>query len=133
MADKSGPQSIFWALFSLKGRIRRATYGLGMALIFCIWWVALSQMVAVGESSGHFATWALVLGLVVMVSGYCIYALCHKRMHDLGYPGGWALALVFVAVFFSGFLPIPLILLGVLKGQVDDNLYGPPPVRHQKT
>lgn len=129
MADKSGPQSVIWALFSLKGRIRRATYGLGMALIFCIWWVALSQVFTMREGSDELEIWLLILGLVVLTSGYCIYALCHKRLHDLGYPGPYALIVVFAAPFLTGFLFIPLILVGVLKGQEEDNIYGPPPVR----
>ena len=128
MADKGGPQSVFWALFSLKGRIRRATYGLGIALIFSIWWVAMSQMFAAREGSDQFETWAIVLGLVVITSGYCLYALCHKRLHDLGYPGKYALLGLVIAFFFQGFLIIPMILLGVLKGQPERNAYGPPPV-----
>ncbi len=129
MANKGGPQSVFWALFSLKGRIRRATYGLGMALIFSIWWVAVSQLFAAREHSDQFTTWAVVLGLVALASTYCIYALCHKRLHDLGYPGPYALIIVVAGPFLSGFLFLPLILLGVLKGQPDDNIYGPPPIR----
>jgi uncharacterized membrane protein YhaH (DUF805 family) len=129
MADKSGPQSVIWALFSLKGRIRRATFGLGMALIFSLWWAAVSQMLAVQEGSQRFETWALVLALVAIISSYCIYALCHKRVHDLGYPGPYALIVVLVGPFLSGFLIIPLILLGVFKGQDTTNAYGPPPVR----
>lgn len=129
MSDRSGPQSVFWALFSLQGRIRRATYGWSMALIFCIWWVALSQVLAVEEGSGQYETWALMLGLVVIASGYSIYALCHKRIHDLGYRGTWALLLVVATFFLSGFLFVPLVLLGVLKGQPIANAYGPPPVK----
>ena len=54
MTDKAGPQSVRWALFSLKGRIRRATYGLGMALIFTLWWFAVSQLVSFREDSSQF-------------------------------------------------------------------------------
>ena len=128
MADKSGPQSVYWALFSLKGRIRRATYGLGIALIFSIWWVAMSQMFAVQDGSSQFEGWALVLGLIILASGYCLYALCHKRLHDLGYPGKYALLGIAIAFFFSGLLIVPMILLGILKGQPEPNIYGPPPV-----
>jgi len=129
LADKGGPQSVYWALFSLKGRIRRATYGLGIALIFSIWWVALTQLLAVSEGSNQFVIWALISGLVVLVSGYCLYSLCHKRLHDLGYPGKYALVGIAIAFFFSGLLIVPLVLLGVLRGQPEDNIYGPPPVR----
>jgi uncharacterized membrane protein YhaH (DUF805 family) len=128
MADKSGPQSVLWALFSLKGRIRRATFGLGIALIFSLWWAAVSQMFAVQEASQQYAAWALVLGLVVIGSSYCFYALCHKRLHDLGHPGYFALIVVLVSFFLLGLTIIPLILLGVLKGQTKSNAFGPPPV-----
>ncbi len=129
MANKGGPQSVYWALFSRKGRIRRATYGLGIALIFCIWWVVVSQLFAAREGSGQFTMWVIVLGLVALASTYCIYALCHKRLHDLGHPGHYALIIVVAGFFLSGFLVIPLVLLGVLKGQAEDNNYGPPPVQ----
>jgi uncharacterized membrane protein YhaH (DUF805 family) len=36
---------------------------------------------------------------------------------------------VLVGPFLFGLLIIPLILLGVLKGQDKTNAYGPPPVR----
>ena len=104
-----------------------------MALIFCIWWFALSQVLAVGEGSDLFETWLLIFGLVVLVSGYCIYALCHKRIHDLGHRGTYALLLVVAAFFFSGLLFIPLVLLGILKGQPKTNAYGPPPVFEDKS
>ena len=128
MADKAGPQSVRWALFSLKGRIRRATYGLGMALIFTLWWFAVSQLVSFREDSSQFTLWALILAALAIVSTYCIYALCHKRIHDLGYPGAYALVIVGFSTFLWAFLAIPLLLLGFLPGQREVNPYGPPPV-----
>ena len=129
MADKSGPQSVFWALFSLKGRIRRATFGLGIALIFSIWWVAMSQMFATSEGSDQFETWALILGLIILASNYCIYALCHKRLQDIGYPGYYALLAIPLAPFLTGFMILPFALLAFVPGTKDDNKWGPPPVR----
>ena len=128
MDNKAGPQSVLWALFSLKGRIRRSTYGLGMALVFCCWWVALSQVFAANEGSENHGLWLIILGFVVIASTYCIYALCHKRLHDLGYPGYYAVPFVLFSSFLGGFLIIVLIGLGVVPGQREDNRFGPPPV-----
>jgi uncharacterized membrane protein YhaH (DUF805 family) len=129
MANKAGPQSVFWALFSLKGRIRRATYALGMALIFSIWWVALSQVFAFHESSAEFESWLLILGLIVLASTYCVYALAHKRLQDIGYKGYFALLIVPLGPLLTGFLGLPLLALALIPGEKDDNRFGPPPVR----
>ena len=87
MADTGGPQSVFWALCSLKGRIRRATYALGMTLIFSVWWVALSQVFASAEGSEQIETWLLILGFIVLGSTYCIYALAHCGDYQSGHDG----------------------------------------------
>ena len=100
-----------------------------MALLFTSWWVAVSQLFAFHESSGQFTLWALILLLLGVVSTYCIYALCYKRLQDLGYRGTYALIIVGLSFFLWAFLLIPLVLLGVLKGQEETNEYGPPPVR----
>ena len=129
MADTGGPQSVFWALCSLKGRIRRATYALGMTLIFSVWWVALSQVFASAEGSEQIETWLLILGFVVLGSTYCIYALAHKRLQDIGYKGFYALIIFPLGPLLTGFLFLPLMALALIPGQPDDNQYGPPPVR----
>lgn len=129
MENKAGPQSVVWALFSLKGRIRRSTYGWGMALVFCIWWAALSQVFAAYEGTSSHELWLIILGLVVLSSTYLIYALCHKRLHDLGFPGFYALGIVVLSLFLGGFLIWILLGLGLVPGQNKDNSYGPPPVR----
>ena len=129
MADKAGPQSVFWTLFSLKGRIRRATYALGMVLIFSIWWVALWQVFAFHESSAQFESWLLILGLVVLASTCCVYALAQKRFQGIVYKGYFALLIVPLGPLLTGFLGIPLLALAVIPSESDDNRFGPPPVR----
>lgn len=129
MAGRPGPQPVTWALFSLKGRIRRATFALGTALVFSLWWVALSQVFAAEEGSERHELWLLILGFMVIGSGYCHYALAHKRMHDLGYPGWYALALLVIGFFFAPVAVVPLVILAALPGQPGENAYGPPPVR----
>ena len=129
MEDSSGPQSVAWALFSRNGRIRRATFGLGIAFIFSIWWVAMSQAFAGGEGEEPIEMWLIILGLVVIVSTYCIYALAHKRLQDIGYKGNYALLLVPLGWFLVGFLFLPLLALALIPGQSDNNEFGPPPKR----
>ena len=120
---------MFWALFSLKGRIRRTTFALGMTLLFSIWWVAIAQVFAFHEESAQFESWLIILGLVVLASTYCVYALAHKRLQDLGYRGYFALLIVPLGPVLTGFLMLPLLALALIPGQQDDNRFGPPPVR----
>ena len=124
-----GPQPVWWALFSLTGRIRRATFGLGTALVFSFWWIALSQVFAVQEGTERHDLWLLILGFIVLGSGYCLYALAHKRLHDLGFPGWYAVGLVALGASFAPLVIAPLIVLGCLPGQPKENPFGPPPVR----
>ncbi len=125
----AGPQPVTWALFGLKGRIRRATYALGIALLFCIWWVVFAQIAAAPDSSGELGLWIFALVIVVLVSAYCIYALSHKRLHDLGYRGITALLLIGFQFIFPPLGWVPYLALALIPGQEEDNEYGPPPVR----
>ncbi|MEM8748762.1 MAG: DUF805 domain-containing protein [Pseudomonadota bacterium] len=129
MAGRPGPRSVFWALFSLRGRIRRSTFLLGAALIATLWWVCLAQVFSAVDGSSEQESWLLTLGALVLFSSYCLYALAHKRLHDLGYRGFFALIIV-VAGTFIPFLTIAgLTALAVVPGEQDNNDYGPPPVR----
>ena len=128
MTDRAGPQSVWWALFSLKGRIRRKTYALGMVFVFAIWWVLIAQMFAASEGSIQLTLWALLLGIVILGSAYCIYALAHKRFQDLGYRGTTALLLIVFQFILPPFGWVPYLLLAILPGEPQNNEYGPPPV-----
>lgn len=125
---RAGPQSVWWALFGLKGRIRRATYALGIVFLFSTFWVLIAQGAPAPEGSGRLNFWAFVLGLFIVMSAYCTYALAHKRLHDLGYPGPMALLLIVFQFIFPPFGWVPYLLLGIMPGQKDKNAYGPPPV-----
>ena len=126
---RAGPQSVWWALFGLKGRIRRATYALGIVLLFSIFWVLIAQGASALEGSPRLNFWALVLGLFVIMSAYCTYVLAHKRLHDLGYRGTTALLLIVFQFIFPPFGWVPYLILGLMPGEKKDNTYGPPPVR----
>lgn len=126
--SRAGPQPVTWALFGLKGRIRRATYALGVALVFSLWWVVMAQMFAAPEGSSRLNLWAAALGIVMFASAYCIYALAHKRLHDLGYRGVYALLLVVLQFISPGYGWMPYVVLALIPGEEGDNAYGPPPV-----
>jgi len=129
MPDRAGPQPVTWALFGLKGRIRRRTYALGVALLFAIWWVLMAQIFAAPEGSNRLNLWFAALGIVMLVSAYCTYTLAHKRFHDLGYRGTTALLLIVFQFIFPPFGWVPYLVLALVPGQAEDNEYGPPPAR----
>ncbi len=131
-ANTSGPQSVSWALFSLKGRIRQKTFGWGAALIAAYWWIAIAQVASIGESGSDYNAWLVTLGISVLVASYCLYALAHKRLHDLGFPGYYALAGIFASFFFPFGIFVFVGLLAFKNGNLEDNAYGPPPVRQTK-
>lgn len=124
----AGPQTVFWALTSLKGRLRQRSYYLGLAMVLCIWWVALAQTFAQAEGSLGEEKWLTIMGLVVALTTYCIFALAFKRLQDLGYSGWFAALAVILSAFAPFALVIVLIGLGFRKGDAGDNAYGPPPV-----
>jgi len=128
MDQKAGPQSVAWALFSLKGRIRRATYGWGFAFIFCCWWVCISQGIALKEAGGDLGFWAIMTGVVVIASSYSLYALAHKRLHDLGFRGIYALLYIPLSILASPIATIVFFALAFFPGQEHENAFGPPPV-----
>jgi len=90
---------MLWLFFSPSGRVSRQPYV--MALLF---WVVL-QMIAVSQMFAGdrlhndaliaFATLGLIL--VSLLSFLSMIMLTIKRVHDMGYPGLWAL-LIFVPV-----------------------------------
>ena len=128
MAGRPGPQSVFWALFSLTGRIRRKTYILGLAAVFSVWWVALSQLMSAEGNAEAVDRWLIILGLIVIASGWCLFALAVKRLHDFGFSGFWVVFLLFLIFYDAFWLGIPLFAFAAFPGSKDTNRFGPPPV-----
>ena len=108
------------------------TFGWGGALIAVYWWVAVSQVLVLGDDAKEFWVLVIALALTILISTYCLYALAHKRLHDLGYPGFYALG----ALVFSFIFPLAIFLLvgllAIKNGKLEDNEYGAPPVRTSK-
>ncbi|MEL7229648.1 MAG: DUF805 domain-containing protein [Pseudomonadota bacterium] len=128
VSTTAGPQTVRWVLFSLKGRIRRLTYFWATLFMITIWWIALAQAFSAREGSSQLETWMLILGIIVLGSIYCQFALVTKRVHDMGH-GLWAAVIICVLGY-----AVPgigsIIFLGLLfgRGEAEPNRYGPPPV-----
>lgn len=114
----------------LAGRANRREYWLSVGILMAI--VFAAGMLGLEYGSG-------VLGGVLMVSWI-------RRFHDLGRTGWWAPAILFcqavagVLAFALGgeialalvSLPaalVPLVWIGVVRGQPVENRFGPPPGR----
>lgn len=112
---------ILWLLFSLKGRISRRTYWLAYVLMICLQSALLAQIVGEEEASLHGLA-ATAGPILLIVSLFCSYAVSVKRLHDVGYAGFLALAILipFVNLAFS-------VWLGILPGNADANQYGEAP------
>ncbi|MEE9314500.1 MAG: DUF805 domain-containing protein [Rhizobiaceae bacterium] len=133
MSDKSGPQSVLWALFSLQGRMRVQSFRWGAALIGAYWWIAIAQLNTVSKGHTDYNFWLVIFALTVLLSTYNIYALCHKRLHDLGYPGLFSLLAVGLSFLLPFIMPMLLGVLSFKAGENADNDYGPPPLHNKKT
>jgi uncharacterized membrane protein YhaH (DUF805 family) len=112
---------VFWLLFGLKGRISRGVYWLAYLLIIAVQSVILAQIISGG--AGSFYDVASSLGpIVLIVTLYSNLAIAVKRLHDVGYAGFLALALL-VPVVNLAFT----IWVGVLPGTPDPNRFGDAP------
>jgi len=113
--------NIDWAdfLFSFEGRINRAKFWLGVAILYVVPWVLFIIAAAVNSSF----LWILV-SLVVLVMIWPGLAISIKRWHDRDKSGWWILI---------GFIPLigpiwALVETGFLEGTPGPNQYGPNPL-----
>jgi uncharacterized membrane protein YhaH (DUF805 family) len=107
-----------WLLFGLAGRISRRVYWLAYLFIICVQSVLLAQIL--GQDSASFHDLAASIGpFGIMVTLYWSFAVSVKRLHDVGYAGFLALALLipFVNVAFT-------IWIGLLPGTTGPNRFG---------
>lgn len=106
-------------LFSFDGRINRARFWLGVAVVYVAVW--LLAILAVAMSSSFM--W-MVLGIVSIATIWPMLAIQIKRWHDRGKSGWWVLI---------GFIPLiggiwVLVECGFLEGTIGNNEYGPNPL-----
>jgi uncharacterized membrane protein YhaH (DUF805 family) len=112
---------ILWLLFSLKGRLSRRIYWPAYLAI-------LSLNIALGRQILHVmreeiaGQGILLLPLIAALVLYAHIAISVKRLHDVGYSGFLAVAVLipFVGFAFN-------IWVGILPGAANPNQYGDAP------
>lgn len=98
----------FWLFFQFDGRISRVAYLLAGLFLFDIQFLILFQVMKAPPESAAAANWAFAFILVLLVSLWCQFAHCAKRLHDIGKSGWYGLLLlvpfvsllVFIALCF---------------------------------
>jgi uncharacterized membrane protein YhaH (DUF805 family) len=110
-----------WLLFGLAGRISRAIYWLCYFLLFCLQSAIAAQLIG-GEAASFHALAVSVGPYLLLVVLYCTLAISVKRLHDVGYSGFLAVAVLipFLNVAFA-------IWVGILPGTAGPNAYGDAP------
>ena len=112
---------LLWLLLGLSGRVSRGVYWLCYALVICLQSAILAQLFG-GEQASYYRFAAAVGPAILLATLYSNLAVSVKRLHDVGYSGFLALALLvpFVNVAFS-------IWVGILPGTAGPNSYGAAP------
>ena len=112
------PQLV-WLFLRLKGRISRAAYLLAGLLANLVPLFLLYRFTLVPEGSPESMGWAVAFTLIGILAIWAIFALSVKRVHDLGKPGAYALALFVPLVSYVAF-----VILCVMPGEPGPNRYG---------
>ena len=109
---------LLWLLLGLSGRVSRGVYWLCYVLVICVQSAILAQLFG-GEQASYYRVAAAIGPAILLATLYSNLAVSVKRLHDVGYSGFLALALLvpFVNVAFS-------IWVGVLPGTAGPNRYG---------
>jgi uncharacterized membrane protein YhaH (DUF805 family) len=108
-------------LFGLSGRVSRGVYWLCYAAVICLQSAILAQLLG-AEQASYYQLAAAVGPGVLLGTLYSNLAVSVKRLHDVGYSGFLALALLipFVNVAFT-------LWVGILPGTAGPNKYGAAP------
>ena len=126
---------IGWLLTSFEGRINRAKWWLGVLILVIVQWivwyiVAMTMgvdMMAAGDPA-QMEQMMTALGIPIFIISliflYPSLALYTKRWHDRGKSGWWTLIILIPII--GGIWA--LIELGILRGTVGPNQYGPDPL-----
>ena len=109
---------IFERLFSSSGRCNRVEYWLTLLIQLNIMSVFIYSLLMLFQDSINKPT---VLLVIIFLFWY-ISIICSsiRRLHDIG-SSGWIYLIVHI------FFPIGNLILGLLKGEQEENKYGPPP------
>ncbi len=115
-----------WLLFSLNGRISRQVYWLAYLMIFCVQAVLVRPLMMSAEASlnGDAGTAPIWPIFALLATLYCHVAVSVKRLHDAGFGGFFA-----VAVLLPLLQLIFTIWAGILPGTSGPNRFGDAPDR----
>jgi uncharacterized membrane protein YhaH (DUF805 family) len=111
--------ALIWLFFSLRGRVSRGLYWLGYFFLIALNSVLVGQLIGGPEQASFFRLAEIVTPVMVILTLYCNVALSVKRLHDIGYVGLFALALLIPLVNLAF-----TIWVGLLPGSPGANRFG---------
>jgi uncharacterized membrane protein YhaH (DUF805 family) len=126
---------IVWLLTSFEGRINRAKWWLGLLILVIVQWIIwyiVSMTMGVNMMTANdpaqmeqmMTAIGIPVGIISLIFLYPTLALYTKRWHDRGKSGWWTLIILIPLI--GGIWA--LIELGILRGTVGPNQYGPDPL-----
>lgn len=123
MSTEPLERNLFWMFFSFYGRISRREFWWAQLSLLACFIAAIIVIEQTGGLEGPEASAAAVLSIIVLVQMVWFFGICVavKRVHDMGWPGGFAVLLFVPVLGFLFWLKI-----GFSKGQMHENRYGPP-------
>ena len=122
-------------LTSFEGRINRAKWWLGLLILVIVQWIIwyiVSMTMGVDMMTANdpaqmeqvMTAVGIPIGIISLIFLYPTLALYTKRWHDRGKAGWWTLIILIPLI--GGIWA--LIELGILRGTVGPNQYGPDPL-----
>jgi uncharacterized membrane protein YhaH (DUF805 family) len=122
-------------LTSFEGRINRAKWWLGLLILVIVQWIIwyiVSMTMGVNMMTANdpaqmeqmMTAIGIPVGIISLIFLYPTLALYTKRWHDRGKSGWWTLIILIPLI--GGIWA--LIELGILRGTVGPNQYGPDPL-----
>lgn len=122
-------------LTSFEGRINRAKWWLGLLILVIVQWIIwyiVSMTMGVDMMTANdpaqmeqvMSAVGIPIGIISLIFLYPTLALYTKRWHDRGKSGWWTLIILIPLI--GGIWA--LIELGILRGTVGPNQYGPDPL-----
>jgi uncharacterized membrane protein YhaH (DUF805 family) len=109
----------FWLFFRLSGRIDRTVYMLSFLFLVAVVTLPFYQLMRAIEAGQTASTWELVFSIAFLATFWSSIAISVKRLHDLGKPGIFAVALVIPMVSLITFF-----LLALWPGNPGANQFG---------
>jgi uncharacterized membrane protein YhaH (DUF805 family) len=127
--------NVLQLLFSFYGRINRAKYWTGWAIVYAVFGLSMVAWSTLPENREL----SFALGLVMLTGVFSLLTICAKRLHDLDITGWWV-PVFFVILGFISAVREPMVTsltsvvlfcavvwLGSAKGDAGGNRHGPAP------